>query len=358
MTEELASRQSWFSDSPFGNTASPQSSRCWAGQGKVLIQLRRLTRSLANRPDSTLDIVWANLGAGKSHALYHLAHMLDADGLPCRPRSAFVDMPEQMRGFLDLYRRIVAGMPLPLIAESVASNPGLAIQDSVRRACNVLLLGDSNQRGVVQDWLLAGRPRIPDLRKFAGISQRIESDPAAVDVLCDLILALGACKIRFVLLLDEFQRISVLKPALRDGVLSSLRSVFSRSPHYFSVVLSIMSRLQQTAMDLVPAELKTLIFRAPIALPAMTVDEAVEFVAGRFLCYRPCDYTGSATGPFEVDAIRDICHYVETAPNGRLGPRDVLQALSFVYDDWSESPNGLITGQRASEVLKLNTPTE
>src|SRR5207249_8580753 len=114
----------YFLESPFSNVADESSARCWSGRPKVLENLLRLRRSFARMADSTLDIVWANLGAGKTHTLLHFAYLLQEESSQTsRTICAFVEMPEQVRGFLDLYIRVVTVLPLDTVAGIVAAFP-------------------------------------------------------------------------------------------------------------------------------------------------------------------------------------------------------------------------------------------
>src|SRR5688572_30664985 len=128
----------WFVNSVFSNVGSASSAACWAGRPAVKQSLERLQKSMKRMPESTLDLMWASLGAGKTHALLYFQRYCDAADFAVA--SAFVEMPEQISSFLDLYRRLISSIPVePLAAAAYKFGPGLS--DNLYRASNVILNG-------------------------------------------------------------------------------------------------------------------------------------------------------------------------------------------------------------------------
>jgi hypothetical protein len=144
----------------------------------------------------------------------------------------------------------------------------------------------------------------------------------------------------------------MVKPLARNRILSSLRTVYSRSPRYFSTVIAVQSQVEHSALELVPAELKTLIGRKPtISLPEMDLTEATEFVLGRFHFFRPPGYTGDEAAPFERNAITSVLGYMAEEAGIPLSPREILQAFASVYDQCQDLRAG-ITASNALRILK------
>src|SRR4051812_12753581 len=95
----------FFRGAPFALTASREAAACWAGRADVRSRLDKILPRMLEREESSLDMVWANLGAGKSHALHYLARRL-ADAGAARGIAAYAEMPDQPKRFLDLYRHV------------------------------------------------------------------------------------------------------------------------------------------------------------------------------------------------------------------------------------------------------------
>src|ERR1700736_6700467 len=106
-----------FRASPFLLTATPETGATWAGRPELKSKLERLARSFILRTDSTLDVVWANFGSGKSHVLFYIAHLIQQQAPASVP--VFVEVPEQIRNFLELYRRVMPKLPWKRLAATV-----------------------------------------------------------------------------------------------------------------------------------------------------------------------------------------------------------------------------------------------
>lgn len=325
----------FFRASPFSLTASPETAACWAGPHSVLARLERLVRSLLNRSDSSLDLLWANLGAGKSHALFHLAYLLEDSGSQAgKIISVFVEMPEQLRKFHDLYSRILAELPIEHVAEVVLVAQNRSIPEDLIRCARTLVHGTGGEKAIAKQWLLGQRPNLRELKASTSIQWRIEDDSQACDILSGIIAALADRGIRLVVLLDEFQRIASLQPKhRRDIVLSNIRSLFSRNPRYFSIVLAVKSRIEQTAMEMLPEELRTLMgVRPSVSLPEMSEGEALGFVIERFRFFRPKEYHRNENAPFGRRTLETTIKHIAELNGPRLIPRTILQALGWIYD--------------------------
>lgn len=340
-----------FVRSPFGLTASPETAVCWSGRPEVLERLHRLLSSLQRRSDSSLDLMWANLGAGKSHVLYHLACKLrETDGQANRCVPVVVEMPEQIRHFHELYKRIINEMPEDCLANVLVATTNRKIHNDLRQAGHVLKHGGVAEKAIAREWLSGGRPHLAELRRCTGISARIEDDVAACDALAGILTAMSGQKMRLVVLLDEFQRLSVLKPAPRDSLLSNLRTIFSKTPEYLSIILAAAFRIERNALEILSPELRTLLGRRPtISLPEMNETEAVEFVKGRFEFFREA---GSGLDPFHPFTESGICDVISKlkAHQRPLIPREILQALAFIYDE-ARRPDGAIIQPAECEKL-------
>lgn len=326
-----SSFNSYFSGTPFALTASRENAACWSGRQDVRKRLERIRRSYLSRPDSTLDLVWANLGAGKSHALYHLMHLLDAVDGP-KPLTIYVELPDQPR-FLELYSRIMAQLPMDRAIPHLLNAPAPGADD-LRRSARAWAHGGPTEKYLALEWLMGGRPALRELRNTTGIGERIESDGRALEVFTHVVRALAAGGVRLVVLIDEFQRVASCPSKHREGLLTSIRYVFSHNPTFFSMVLAITSRIEKSALDLLPRELQTLMgIRPTISLPEMSEEEAVEFLTGRFSYFRPRGYDADVAAPLGLDSLRLIVSEIARSGHQRLTPRTLLQVVSWVYDE-------------------------
>ncbi len=339
-----------FTTSPFLLTATPETGATWAGRPELRSKVERLARSFALRTDSTLDVVWANFGSGKSHVLFYVAHLMHQQAPASVP--VFVEVPEQIRSFLELYRRVMPKLPWRRLATVVNADEIVPESSQLKRVVRIIQYGNDYERRLAFDWLFAGSVTLRDLKTFVGVQSRIESDVDAADVLGELLQSLSRHGIRVLLLLDEFQRIGALPEKHRWPVLSNLRSLFSQNPTQLSVVVAAATRLEKTAMDLLPTELKTLMGPRPIvSLPEMNIEEALGFVEGRLASFRPPGYADDAFYPLQKDIVRDTIEFLANETNAKLIPRTILQALSAIYDEYLLSGE-LVSSSAAKSLLK------
>lgn len=324
--------QNFFVDAPFAAMASPESARCWAARRDVLAELLRLCRRYTSRPDSALDVMWANLGAGKTHALFHMMYLL-AEASP-NDRAVYVELPEQPKSFLELFRRIALQLVSGTLLESSSGITGTPVALDVIKALRAYRHGDAVQRDVASEWLSGGRPQLRELKGLIGIGTRIEDDSRARDVLSAILQLYASKGNRVIILIDEFQRINSSRAAVRDAILANLRSVFSSNPTYFSVILAATSLVEQSAVDLLSPELRTLAGPRPaISLPEMSPEEAQQFLIERLACFRPGGYTGGASDPFGDLGLESIVKVIAQNGTQRLIPRTLLQLSGLVYDE-------------------------
>src|SRR5437773_284282 len=129
-----------FISSPFLLTATPETGATWAGRPGLKAKVDRLARSLTIRTDSTLDVIWANFGSGKSHVLFYIAHSIQHQAPTSVP--VFIEMPEEMKNFLDLYRRIMPKLPWKRLAPIVNADAVLAQTSQLKRASRVIEHGN------------------------------------------------------------------------------------------------------------------------------------------------------------------------------------------------------------------------
>lgn len=341
-----------FFTSPFALTASQDSAACWAGRDDVLERIQKLQTSFEHRADSSLDLVWANLGAGKSHLLYHFAYRITSSvaNTP-KPAVVIVEVPQQLRGFLDLYGNIISRLDLSLVSEQLMEHPPASSAHNLQRAARAIKFGGPQERELAESWLLGGRPHLTTLKSLTGITSRIEEDSAAAAVFQMILQSFAQSNRRFVLMADEFQRLSTMRPQCTESLLSILRSFFSQTPRYFSVLLAAAYRLEQTAIDSLTPELRTLLGPRPsITLPTMDLREAHDFVLKRFAFFRPPGYSGAPSAPFKPEAIPKALQMLEE--KGRpLIPREILQGLAYCFDECFTSQDALITTSDVSAAV-------
>jgi hypothetical protein len=309
-----------------------------------------MCRVWIRRPDSTVDLMWANLGSGKTHALLHIPHLWKQLAPAERPIFVFVEIPQDLSSFRDLYSSLVTRLPIGDLLEAALRHTE-KVSLPIQKAARAYVAGGA-VRDTILDWITAGRPLARDLRATTGIATRIESDSDAEQALIDLITIASVENRRVILLFDEFQRVATLSPKVREKVLSHLRTVLSRCSTHLSVVFAVASKVEKTALQLLPPEIRTIMGMRPlISLPALNVVDAKEFVKDRLSWFRPTEYTGDAFGPFKESAIDRAVALLNEKLAGQLTPRMILQVLGLIYDAAIDDNERLIGPSRVEALF-------
>lgn len=332
----MQSGNTYLEGSPFSLLASKESAACWAGRPEAKKRIQRICDTYAKRKDSSLDLIWANLGAGKTHALYHVIYLLQQER-PNHVEPIYLEIPHSIRSFVDIYVNVIRGVSDDRLRQWLKNAATQNVDLNLVRTGNVFKYGTTDDQALAMEWLKGGRPHLNQLKRTLGIDSRIETEDYAVRILTNLITISAYQDIRLVLLLDEFQRLGKVSDRVRDRIISGLRTVFSGSPTHLAAILAISARVEKTAFDLLPGELKTLMgVRPSIPLPDFDNNEAKEFVKERLACFRPEEYSGDAWEPFGETLIDNIIRFVDDNTSEPLIPRTILQALGMVFDEFEE----------------------
>ncbi|MCL0092154.1 hypothetical protein M1N92_00510, partial [Dehalococcoidia bacterium] len=76
----------------------------WAGRQQLKGQVERLVRNISRRSVSSLHLMWADFGAGKTHTLYYIESLAKEHNL----LPIYVEWPKKTATFVDVYRVIAS----------------------------------------------------------------------------------------------------------------------------------------------------------------------------------------------------------------------------------------------------------
>ena len=149
---------------PFQVVPDEEFARVWAGRKQTKQQIDQLVKRMQFTPKSSLYLLWANFGMGKTHTLLHLQYLCQKFKNQLIPIYAF--MPNRPGGFLDIYRAVVSAFPLEILTDQLikigsSSSGGLAQNPLFTRSpgiVNALLAyrsGDLERMVAARQWLIA-----------------------------------------------------------------------------------------------------------------------------------------------------------------------------------------------------------
>jgi hypothetical protein len=299
----------------------------WAGRKALRKELNEIVESWSLSSRSTIDLMWADFGAGKTHALRYV------EGLSAQMNPAalvvYCDVADGTVDFRSLFAQIVIRMPEPALAAAIVAYRQAAGEDTWLSA--PWLLGDRDTPQAL--WALAkmGNQALGDTARrwlrteritakeatFLGVTTSIKTSEQAVRVLGSICgIARAGSRSRTVLLLDEFQRVGrVSQKRLRD-VNAGITSLFNHCPESLSILVSCSLGSPDQVKYVVTPEVRSRVSRR-LELRRLSSTEAREFVEELQSAHAIHGLPGTAFSP---DAVVNAVVWYSVRSRARAGP--------------------------------------
>jgi len=334
---------------PFRIVADTEFARVWADRTSLRQEIDRRLRRLNSLPHSTVQIIWADFGAGKSHTLRHIeARCVDEGNGMLVP--IYTEVPVGTEGLLDLYRTLVGAVPEDLLGQlargvksGVKRTPGTSGARDVRQALKLLASDDASGRSLALEWLQAS-PGVPYLKalKAYGINGRVEDDTRVVEILTELFRLIREVRKDAVViwLIDEFQRVADVPQRKRDGFSKSIVSLFNSCPAGLHFVLSFSVAQQSTALALIPPDLRSRASTFPmLMLPHLSKSDCLAFSCDLFDTFRTAPRP-EREYPFTPEALESLVDDLEASTSGAVTPRLLMERLEAVLFEHYDTSGG------------------
>lgn len=328
---------------PFKTVPPTGPTELWIGRERFLRDLIELVGSWIIKPDSGIFLLWADLGAGKTHALRHIEYR---GSLLTPPAMAiYADLPKASGDFKGVFEQLIPAFPEQALVNAITSFRGRN-RDSwldhpvvrgdrytPRVLWTLAQLGDGLQGDTARKWLRGERLSARELQLLDGVPPIRTSDDATrtLGTLCRLLVDDKRYS-RVVLMLDEFQRIGESNPRKIRAINAGIHTLFNSCPVGLAIILSYSFGTPENIKFLVTDEVRSRV-RKIYSLPALTETEAWQFVS-HILDSR------SAVRPqvvFQDSAIRAVVKRLvadtrSALPPQNLTPRNLMQAFETILD--------------------------
>jgi hypothetical protein len=309
----------------------------WADRLALRAQIERLGHRLGRHQAVSLHLLWADFGAGKTHTLLYVKQEAEKGNfgslLPL-----YCALPKGCRDFIDIYRAMVRAVPSQLLRNAyaqAAKNTGrdqlestLAnIWANLPRCFQTIAIGSEEQQRIALAWLqaetgLAAR----DLRSVSVIG-RIKSTDDAVLALSGIVRLFNlAGHKRVLLMVDEFQRVEVLRRQQQDDINAGLHGFFNSCGSGMSLLLSFSFGVEENIRHFLNRELLSRVDPLRISIPMLTADEGVSFLNDVLNQARDI----SQEWPVSADVVPAIVSAV--AKRFQLTPRRLLKGAGLVFE--------------------------
>lgn len=323
---------------PFQTVPDEIFTKIWADRREVLETVYQTLNNLSRRSPSTINLIWAWYGTGKSHTLKHMAHLCQSKFKNLLP--VYTEFPKTVKSFLDLYVYFVSELGIDFLSEVgvglLHSNKAVAIKRALFSISpdfvNALELMDKDEV-LAKRFLLGDKLHRSVLSKH-GIGKRIETSDDAVKATACIVKMLemsGRCS-RVMWLIDEFQRIGSERNSVSEDINTGLHSVFNACPNSFSLFLSFSVKEKQQMFKHLSKEIIDRIgIQKVIEIPNMRSRDAFTFVSDLLYEFRPDpENVPSTFFPFEDDAVKYVIALVEKT--SQLKPRSIMQYFNAVLE--------------------------
>jgi hypothetical protein len=349
---------------PFSVVPDPNLPLAWADRAQLLLGVERLLRQLMGHHASTLHLLWAALGAGKTHTLLYLRQLaLTNTGGAVFP--VYTALPKACRTFVDIYRATVKGIGLDRL-KNIYDFARKGDQDEVVRrtlseagpglitAFEALRVGSEPIVDAGQRWILADPSLTQKDLRAASLSAKIRTTDDAISVLSAITRLIGVCaRSRVLLMIDEFQRAGMLRRSCLDEINAGLHTYFNACPSGLTIVLSFTFGTAANIRHHLNEELQSRADPIVISIPSLDKENALIFLT---------DLVNGARSPaMELKVDSDVLQLIveHTHSLGPITPRKLMQAagsvLSIAAIDISDGKVERVDTAYAQKVLETLT---
>lgn len=338
-----------FREWPFRVVVDEAFSQVWADRTQLKHEIDRRLGIVAGLPHSTVQLMWADFGAGKSHTLRHI----EGRCLRSEPKHLipiYTELPPDLNGLTGLFQRFAESFPEDLLIEigrkasgGLISGGGAGARD-LRQALKLIASGGATEASVAKDWFSA-QPGVPNLRvlRSYNINARIEEDGRIVEVLAELLrLVHTTGKGRAVVwMIDEYQRTADLTPRRRESLSQGFVSLFNKCTAGLHLVMSFSVAQQSAVSALIPQALRSRASLFPmLSLPFLSKEDSTQFVADLLAAFRVSNKTEVELFPFTPESLQVVMNHVEASSRSGITPRYLMEVLSQLLFEVYDAANG------------------
>lgn len=310
----------------------------WLGRPALRSRLESIARSWQVPSRSTLYLVWAYLGAGKTHALRYVEYLALQINAPAI--AIYADLTQAPDSFVDIFERIVRRIPEQVLADSIRKfrilhesgwldAPELAGDRQTPQALWVLAeASDSPPAEVVRTWLRCATITRTQGLTAGGITTIRDADQAVRILVClvHIVLAAGHYG-RFVLMLDEYQRLAQISKRKKDDINAAVKAVYDQCPEGLTIFLTYSFGTAEHIRYMTSDELRDRV-ETRLQLPPLTLAESTGFLEDLI-----ASHSSDSSKMFRPAALAYLVNEAAKAVADKLTPRGLMQAARGVVMD-------------------------
>jgi hypothetical protein len=329
---------------PFRTIPPTTPTSLWVDRAEFRQELESMVARWQYRNDSAIYLLWAALGAGKTHALRYLEYLcgtIDPAAL-----AIYSDLPRSATDFKGVYEQIAPRLPEDVLCDSIRKfrerygdswldAPELQGDRDTPRVLWLLSVVRRDPQGdTARKWLRAERTSAREATVLDNVSPIKTGDDATRSLGTILrLIALHGGFSRTVLMVDEFQRIGQGSQRAINQVNTGIQRLYNSCPENLTLILTYSFGVPENIKYLVSGEVLSRVKRI-FNLPALTANEAIDFVIEMLEKHRAPD---AAVDAFEDSAIKYIVNRLYEESNHQVTPRKLMQVFEGVLDSSLDS---------------------
>lgn len=330
-----------FSGWPFATVPDDYNTTFSCDRTSLVEKTDALLDAYMLRPSTIINLVWSDVGAGKTHTLKNIIYKAQLRGFQS---CLYFEMPERAANFVEVHDAIIAVAGLDRILDSFAENQQPFAQAPVLNQLARSSYTGYNTELAARAWVSgtasASEKRLLGVPRDLTPQQAIQNVVALVQA-----LATGTPQ-RTILLVDEFQRVAQRSSAASKAVQNGLCSLINALPTGLGLILAFQAA---PSSDLPGWIDPSLVSRAgkshfvPILVLSRT--EALEFL--HQIIQRYALPKKNNIFPFTEPVLSKL---VELSGGDRVLPRDLLAQAGNALEHYMTSEN---SGTREMTVAEV-----
>jgi len=341
-----------LTDWPFRIVPDEMSCSFMADRAQLTNEVRTLLMGLSRQPISSMHLMWAWFGAGKTHTLKHIEYLCKKEFTGVIP--IYMEFPKGIRNFLDLYKSFIVNIDKKTIEtayEEIFTNPK---KDEVLKqwkydfpdllsALTFLYQGRPQGQEIALRWLRAECKEKQTLKNIGILKpiQTAEDCTKVIEWLIKLINIGGTSSgtmQRVLWMIDEYQRVKYLRRPMIEEINGCLHSIFNRCPNGLSIIISFSGYPEKKLPDWLSPEIKDRVDKRLLLLPPLSRDEILIFVKGILKHFRNPDSNVDDYFPFSQESIHAILKKIEEEAKKKKRqdepkPRTIMQGFNMVLQE-------------------------
>lgn len=321
-----------------------------ADRSELVSDIKNLLRNLSRRPTSSMHLMWAWFGAGKTHALYHIEYLCKTDFKNSIP--IYIEFPRSVRSFIDIYKSFIAKLDMDIIDEAYVEVFGDSNRERIQKelrydypdlasALKHHFMGKEEQQDIAVRWLRAECRELRVLRTI-GVTKSIQNSEDTIKIISWLIRLIRMKStlpkdesIRIIWMIDEFQRLEKCRVPVQEEVNGCLHAIFNRCPNSLSIIISFSGHPEEKRLpSWLSREVKDRIgIEKVLLLPPLRSDEAFEFIEDVLRHFRnPQSDISNPLFPFTKESVNEVIKIIE-GKKDELKPRRIMQYFKAVLEE-------------------------